>query len=173
MATLGFGLRAKSILALVLACLFAVTTAGLIGWRILEGVRNHFGEAYARNLTQLKRERILAPISRDLALAKRLANSEITRQWLASENDAALRALFFKEAEAYRHDLSSRSYFLCSNRSRGFYFNDDNKVSSDQPRYIFICDIWSPRLSPQERSAIAGVIAATDVFNGTVPSSRL
>ena len=44
---------------------------------------------------------------------------------------------------------------------------------SDQPRYIFICDIWSPRLSPQERSAIAGVIAATDVFNGTVPSSRL
>ena len=136
MATLGFGLRAKSILALVLACLFAVTTAGLIGWRILEGVRNHFGEAYARNLTQLKRERILAPISRDLALAKRLANSEITRQWLASENVAALRALFFKEAEAYRYDLSSRSYFLCSNRSRGFYFNDDNKVSSDQPRYM-------------------------------------
>ena len=136
MATLGFGLRAKSILALVLACLFAVTTAGLIGWRILEGVRNHFGEAYARNLTQLKRERILAPISRDLALAKRLANSEITRQWLASENDAALRALFFKEAEAYRYDLSSRSYFLCSNRSRGFYFHDDNKVSSDQPRYM-------------------------------------
>jgi aspartyl/asparaginyl beta-hydroxylase (cupin superfamily) len=42
---------------------------------------------------------------------------------------------------------------------------------SDEPRYIFICDIWNPRLSPQERDAIAGVIAATDVFNGTVPDS--
>lgn len=135
MATFGFGLRAKSILALVLACLLAVATAGLIGWRILDGVRNHFGEAYARNLTQLKRERILAPISRDLALAKRLANSEITRQWLANENDKALRELFFREAEGYRFDLSSHSYFLSSNRSKGFYFNDDIKAFSDQPRY--------------------------------------
>jgi aspartate beta-hydroxylase len=44
---------------------------------------------------------------------------------------------------------------------------------SDQPRYILICDIWSPRLSPQERAAIAGVIAAADVFNGTVPSGHI
>ena len=76
MATWGFGLRAKSMLALVLACLLALAPASLIGWQILDSVRNHFGEAYARNLTQLKRQRILAPISRDLALSKRLANSE-------------------------------------------------------------------------------------------------
>ncbi|MCX7055127.1 MAG: aspartyl/asparaginyl beta-hydroxylase domain-containing protein [Proteobacteria bacterium] len=44
---------------------------------------------------------------------------------------------------------------------------------SDVPRYILICDIWSPRLSPQERAAIAGVIAATDSFNGTVPSAHI
>ncbi len=44
---------------------------------------------------------------------------------------------------------------------------------SDEPRYILICDIWSPRLSPQERAAIAGVIAATDTFNGTVPSGHI
>jgi len=44
---------------------------------------------------------------------------------------------------------------------------------SEEPRYILICDIWSPRLSPQERAAIAGVIAATDIFNGTVPSGHI
>jgi aspartyl/asparaginyl beta-hydroxylase (cupin superfamily) len=44
---------------------------------------------------------------------------------------------------------------------------------SDEPRYIFICDIWNPRLSPQERDAIAGVIAATDSFNGTVPTAQI
>ncbi len=42
---------------------------------------------------------------------------------------------------------------------------------SDEPRYIFICDIWNPHLSPEERAAIAGVIAAADVFNGTVPTT--
>jgi hypothetical protein len=44
---------------------------------------------------------------------------------------------------------------------------------SDQPRYIFIADIWSPRLSPQERAAIASVIAATDAFNGTKPAAHV
>jgi aspartyl/asparaginyl beta-hydroxylase (cupin superfamily) len=44
---------------------------------------------------------------------------------------------------------------------------------SDEMRYILICDIWSPRLSPGERVAIAGVIAATDAFNGKVPASHI
>ena len=110
-------------LALVLACLLTLAPASLIGWTILDNVRNHFGEAYARNFTQLKRERILAPISRDLALAKRLANSEITRRWLMDEGNPELKAQFFREAEGYRFDLSSHAYFLASNGSRGFYFN--------------------------------------------------
>lgn len=44
---------------------------------------------------------------------------------------------------------------------------------SDQARYVFICDIWSPRLSPTERAAIAAVISATDAFNGTVPAAHV
>jgi aspartyl/asparaginyl beta-hydroxylase (cupin superfamily) len=44
---------------------------------------------------------------------------------------------------------------------------------SDDPRYILICDVWSPRLSPDERAAIAGIIAATDAFNGTVPGAHI
>jgi tetratricopeptide (TPR) repeat protein len=45
--------------------------------------------------------------------------------------------------------------------------------NSDDPRYILICDVWSPRLSPEERAAIAGIIAATDAFNGTTPSAHV
>jgi len=44
---------------------------------------------------------------------------------------------------------------------------------SDQTRIIFICDIWSPRLSLEERQAIRAVIGATDAFNGTVPSAHI
>jgi aspartyl/asparaginyl beta-hydroxylase (cupin superfamily) len=44
---------------------------------------------------------------------------------------------------------------------------------SDQTRIIFICDVWSPRLSQEERAAIGAVIAATDAFNGTQPSSSV
>lgn len=44
---------------------------------------------------------------------------------------------------------------------------------SDQTRVILICDIWSPRLSPDERAAIRAVIGATDAFNGTVPGAHI
>lgn len=44
---------------------------------------------------------------------------------------------------------------------------------SDQIRIILICDIWSPRLCEEERIAISEVIAATDAFNGTVPTGSI
>lgn len=45
--------------------------------------------------------------------------------------------------------------------------------NSDETRIIFICDIWSPRISEEERATIAAVIAATDSFNGTVPTAQI
>ncbi len=44
---------------------------------------------------------------------------------------------------------------------------------SDETRVILICDIWNPHLSEDERRAIASVIAATDAYNGTVPTAQV
>jgi aspartyl/asparaginyl beta-hydroxylase (cupin superfamily) len=44
---------------------------------------------------------------------------------------------------------------------------------SDETRIILICDIWSPRLSPEERAAIRSVIAATDAFRGTAAPAQI
>jgi aspartyl/asparaginyl beta-hydroxylase (cupin superfamily) len=44
---------------------------------------------------------------------------------------------------------------------------------SDLVRIILICDVWSPRLSPEERAAIRAVIAATDAFRGTTPAAHI
>ena len=44
---------------------------------------------------------------------------------------------------------------------------------SDETRIILICDIWNPRLSAEERTAIDRIIAATDAFNETEPSSQI
>ncbi|MEO5342256.1 MAG: biofilm regulation protein phosphatase SiaA [Gammaproteobacteria bacterium SHHR-1] len=135
MPAFGFGLRAKSLLALLLACLFALLPTGFIGWQVLQGVQSHFGLAYAKNLTQLNRQNILAPVSRDLALARLLARSLLARQWLLEEDNTAKRELFFREAEHYRQGFSDQNYFLISALSRNYFLNAKDKPHSQQPRY--------------------------------------
>jgi aspartyl/asparaginyl beta-hydroxylase (cupin superfamily) len=47
-------------------------------------------------------------------------------------------------------------------------WNDSGEV-----RIILICDVWSPRLSPEEREAIRSVIAATDAWRGSAPGPQI
>ncbi len=131
-----FGLRGKSLLALLLACLLALVPAGLIGWSVLNNIHQHFGEGYARNATLLSRERISAPISRELALSLRFANSEVTRQWLRDPDDPAKADLFFREAELYRQDFRDHAYFIGRLDTLGYYFNGGDQAPSREPRYI-------------------------------------
>lgn len=44
---------------------------------------------------------------------------------------------------------------------------------SDEMRVIFICDVWNPSLSIAEREMISEIIAASDEYNGVVPSQGL
>ncbi len=141
MAQWGFGLRAKSMLALALACLLALLPASLVSWQVLEAVRAHFGEAYARNFTQLNAQNILAPIARDLALSRRLADSTLTRDWLLDEDDPAKRERLFREADGYRRDFHDGNYFVISALSRHYFLNDANQPFSDQPRYTLDPDL--------------------------------
>ncbi|WP_339666673.1 biofilm regulation protein phosphatase SiaA [uncultured Pseudomonas sp.] len=130
-----FGLRGKSLLALLLAGMLALLPAGLIGWSLLSSIHEHFGEAYARNATLLSREKIRTPISRELALSLRLANSEVTLQWLKDPQDAAKKDLFFREAERYRQDFRDHAYFIVMLSSLEYYFNGNEEPVSMQPHY--------------------------------------
>ncbi|UTN77026.1 hypothetical protein NMC42_05940 [Pseudomonas aeruginosa] len=112
-----WGLRGKSVVALLLACALALVPAVLLGWRAMDDIRTHFGLAYAKNFTLLHRQKILAPVSRELALSRRFAESVVTRDWLLKEDDPARRALFFREAEGYRGDFRDHAYFIIASGS--------------------------------------------------------
>lgn len=134
--TLSFkpGIRGKSLLALLAACLVALVPAVLIGWQAVANIQDHFGEAYGRNTTLLSREKIVAPVIRQLALSLRLADSEVTRQWLQDEDNAAKKALFFREAERYRRDFRDHAYFIASAGGRHFYLNSGDAPVSTEAR---------------------------------------
>jgi len=130
------GLRGKSVLALFGTCVLVLLLASLIGWQAIESVRSHLGTAYTRNFTLLNRERILAPVARELALSLRLAESQAVRQWLADIDNAAKKTLALREAESFRNDFVDKSYFIIAATGNRYYFNDANTSYSDTPRYV-------------------------------------
>jgi len=131
-----WGLRAKSLTALIIACLIALIPAGLVGWYIVDGVREHFSTAYADNFTLLNRQKILAPLSRELALSRRLARAGVTQAYMLDPADPDKKAAFFREAEGFRNDFSDHAYFVAVAKSGEYFFNDPGKPFSDAPRYI-------------------------------------
>lgn len=151
-----WGLRSKSVLALLLACALALIPAILLGWRAMEDIRQYFGEAYARNFTLLHRERILAPVARELALARRFADAQLTRQWLQAEDDPVRRAPFFAEAAGYQRDFRDHSWFVISAATRHYYFNEAATPTSEQPRYLLDPD------DPQDAWFFASIAGRED-----------
>ena len=134
MARWGYGLRAKSMAALLAAFLLALIPLGLFGWQLVDAVRSHFGEAYARNFTDLHAQRIKTRIQRELALSRQLADSTVTEAWVQSPDSETARDRFFREADRYRDNFRNDTYFLIHDNG-DYYLNEPDKEYSRQPRY--------------------------------------
>ena len=129
------GLRAKSVLALGFCIGVVSLLAWLAGAQALASIEDNLGAAFARNATQYSKQRILAPVARELALSQRLADSQVTKRFLLDPKNDAKRELFFGEAEGYRHAFDDHSYFLVARNTGDYYFNDNKTKFSDRARY--------------------------------------
>ena len=134
------GLRGKSVGLLLMACLLSLIPAGLIGWKAVSEVRDHFAGAYAEQYTLLQMQRVITPVTRELALSRRLADSIVTREWLREPEDPERERRFLAEAEGFRQHFASRSYFIVDHASGDYYLGDGSRDNGSEPRY---------RLSPE------------------------
>lgn len=135
MGIFNFRLRTKSMLALVIACLVALAPTILIGWHVLERGKAHFGRQYAENFTLLRAQKIKEPVSKELALAKRFADSVLLQQWLMDEDSPKKKSRFFQEAQGYRKAFQGSKYFVVNRDTLAYYFNGPDKEYSQEPRY--------------------------------------
>jgi serine phosphatase RsbU (regulator of sigma subunit) len=130
-----WSLRVKSILALCACVAVVLALALVVARRALRAIEMNLGSAYARNTTQYNKQRILTPVLREMALAERLADSEVTRRWLRNERSPGAKALFFAEAEGYRKAFADHSFFIVSAATRNYYFSDGKDALAGKPRY--------------------------------------
>lgn len=129
------GLRGKFLLAQVTAGALALLLAVLVGNWLLDAARSHFGQAYARNYTELNRDRIRTPVVRDLALSRLLAKAPALHRMLR-EPSQAHRAAFFEIAQNYLDAFTANAYFVANAlQEHGYYFNAKGRPFSAQPVY--------------------------------------
>jgi phosphoserine phosphatase RsbU/P len=155
---LKLGLQGRLLLAVLAVSLAALLLALFAGARVLDSIRSNLGTAYAKNVTLLSKQRVLAPVARELALSERLAGSEVVKQWILDGKNPGKKALLFKEVAGYQHDFANKSYFLISALSGDYYFNDAKTPYSEQARY---------KLDPKNKndSWFYGSLKTTKQFN--------
>ncbi|MBD3895756.1 SpoIIE family protein phosphatase [Halomonas sp. ML-15] len=158
------GLRGKSVATMLLACLLALIPALLIGWKAVDEVRRHFATAYAEQYTLLQMQRITAPVSRELALSRRFANSVVTREWLRQPEDPERRERFIAEAEGFRQQFGSNAYFIIDHTTQDYYFADQRSEALS-PRYRLFAD------EPQDAWYFTAM-ASTSTYNIDVSHDR-
>ncbi|MFP4572656.1 MAG: SpoIIE family protein phosphatase [Desulfobacterales bacterium] len=85
-------------------------------------------------------QKIQAPVSRELALSKRFADSVLLRQWLEAPESESRRSRFFREADGYQEAFQGGNYFPVNHETRAYYFNGPEKAYSREPRYYLAPD---------------------------------
>lgn len=87
-------------------------------------IADRFGRLFAEKHAFLDKSRILTPLEREVALARKLADTEVLKRWCRSEDDPAVRTQALAELESYRRIFSDKSWFFAVDGSRHYYFNN-------------------------------------------------
>ena len=117
-------LKLRSILT-ILSIYVVVGAVSLLAFLwAARGISDAFGRRFAEKNAQLDKERVLGPVRREVALARKMADTEAIRALCRQEADPRLRAEGFKEMESFRRAFADRSCFLVVDRSLHHYFGD-------------------------------------------------
>lgn len=106
----------------------SVLCFALVIWWVFsqEGERlvERIGARFAEKQVLYDKARTLQPLIREVALARRMADSAVIKQWVKNEQNPQLRRQAMTEIEQFRQHFQDGSYFLALTQSGHYYFND-------------------------------------------------
>jgi len=95
----------------------------LFGW-VLHNVTRQLAEEFATQYVLRQKDRILGPVQRELALARKLADSPLLKRWARDEHNPELKAIALAELDSYRRHFVDHNFFFVINRSGHYYHNN-------------------------------------------------
>ncbi|GLI33139.1 SpoIIE family protein phosphatase [Desulforhabdus amnigena] len=89
------------------------------------------GTKFAIKHALLEKNKILSVIDREVALALKMADDRILKDWCRDEEDENLRKLAFEALESYRNIFRDKSYFIAVRNSKRYYVYDTKAQKVD------------------------------------------
>ena len=120
----------------------------LLSWlsfsQLVSEINQQWGSKFAERQVLFDKHRTLAPLIREIRLARQMAAEPALIEMALHEDDEAVRQRAFKVMEEYRINFRDHSYFAAVAKSGKYYFNDLSGKNADNPyRYT---------LSPLEKN---------------------
>jgi diguanylate cyclase (GGDEF)-like protein len=131
-------LKLRRRFVLMLAAIFLL--GGAAGYRFFtwytDDVVTLLGQRLVERNALYEHGRLLGLVSREIALAQKMASSPVLKEWIAAETDPRRRDRALAELEDYRQSFHNRSYFFALAASGNYYYNDDKASGpANSPRY--------------------------------------
>lgn len=113
----------------------------LITWilsrQMMDQLNQQWGEQFSQKQVMFDKYRTLAPLLREIALARQMAAEPAIIEMAQHEQDAEKRRQGIAAMEKYRFNFRDHSYFAAFAKSRNYYFNDAaNQYAGKQLRYV-------------------------------------
>lgn len=131
-------MKLKTKFLILLIVVFATTiVASYVVFDVLKNdIISGLGSQFTERQVRYNRARILQPLLRELALARKLADSHLLKRWALNEEDPTLRSEALKELEGYRRFFSDRSFFFVHGETLRYYYNDrENNYAGKEFQY--------------------------------------
>lgn len=138
-----FGLKRQFLLLIVATYLITGAAALGVSIVVMGNLARDLGEDFARQYALRQRDRLLAPIERELALCLKMADSLLIRRWMQDENNPELKTTALLELDSYRRHFADRSYSIVIDASKHHYINDAANTYQGR-EYANILDPDSP-----------------------------
>jgi phosphoserine phosphatase RsbU/P len=110
------------------------------------------GDRFAEKQALYDRSRIRSPVLKEIALARKMADSAILQAWAKQEDDPQLKAAALQEMNSYRQFFFDGSVSLIVDRSGHYYYNNKkNDFAGQELRYTLNDSVPEDRWYFRER----------------------
>jgi len=120
---------------LLMGCVFLLF-AGLAWYsfgNMVSEINQQWARQFAERQVMFDKHRTLAPLIREIRLARQMAAEPALLELALHEDDDAVRQRAFKVMEQYRFNFRDHSYFAAIAKSGNYYFNDKIGKSTENP----------------------------------------